>query len=352
MTYAIVPSQREDFVELARSKSGRLYRKHILSTGPLRHPRTKKVLDISDETLSTLVRNFQDQVVDIVQVPLAGPRNEHTEDPTRNIGEVVGLEVEDGKLYSVIDARDEEHAAKLGKTLLGASAMIDMNYENARTGEKVGPALLHVCVTNRPYVTQLEDYQELLAASADSNHDAVLLTAVSQEETMTKDEMIAALRDEHGIDVVAMSAVVAEAEASMALSAELAAAFADADLLELSDGQAPSPQAVLEAVTSMADELVLLSNELAQTKAAAVVDELVASGRILPAQRDSYVELSVVNPELFEKMVPETPVVELSHEAGTSGSEEDRITREDAVQREIDAYTSPEGLAAQAGYIR
>lgn len=426
MTFAIVPSQREDFVELASSASGKLYRKHILSAGPLRHPRTKRVLDISEDALHTMVRNFQNKVVGIVQVPIAGSRNEHTEDPTRNLGEVVGLEVTDGKLYSIIDARDEAHADKLGKTLLGASAMIDMDYEDARTGEKVGPALLHVCVTNRPYVTELEDYQELIAASADSVVDAVLLTAdledtmpatendavepvadeaapveaadeaapveaaeespapeaveqeaevvaevadeVVAEETaadeiddepiaqvLSKDELIAALKEQFDIDVEALIAAQEEAEkeeATASLSSVLGAALLESNMLELSDSEEPTDALILSAVADMADQIVSLSREISTMKAEATVDELVACGRILPAQRDSYVELSMENPALFEKMVSETPLVELSREVGTSGSEEDRISRDEAILEKINAYTSPEGPAAQAGYIR
>jgi hypothetical protein len=116
-----------------------------------------------------LKRNFDTRAAtDIVQVPLANDKNEHTENPSRNIGVVTGLEREGSKVYALIDARDAEAAGKLGKTLLGASAMLHLNATDNRTGGKVGPALYHVAVTNRPYVVDLEPYAEVVAATAEA----------------------------------------------------------------------------------------------------------------------------------------------------------------------------------------
>src|ERR1044072_4503734 len=172
----IVPSDGDGYVELARTKQGRLFRKHILNKGPLLHPTTGATISIDDKFVSTLTKNFNDGVCDIVQVPLANDKNEHSEDPMRNIGEVIGIEAKDDKVYAVIDARDAPAADKLGKTLLGASAMLHLDYTNTKTGQKVGPTLLHTCVTNRPYVTGLEDYKEIVAATSDTSQRAVLLT--------------------------------------------------------------------------------------------------------------------------------------------------------------------------------
>lgn len=158
-----VPGEDDSFVSLSRSKSGRLFRKHILSKGTLHYPgvRGGKV-EITDEFLTKLSENFNNKICPIVQTPIVGDNNAHSEDPLRNIGEVVGLEIENGKLYSVIDARDENAAGKLGKTLIGASAMLSLDYTDTRTGKKAGPALLHVAITNRPHLTDLDDFQEVL----------------------------------------------------------------------------------------------------------------------------------------------------------------------------------------------
>src|ERR1700759_4581691 len=117
----IVPSDGDGYVNLARTKTGRLFRKHLLNKGPLRHPKTGETINVDDAFIAKLKKNFDDKICDIVQVPLANDKNEHTEDPNRNIGEVVHIEVNGDKVYAVMDIRDPEHAAKLGKTYLGAS---------------------------------------------------------------------------------------------------------------------------------------------------------------------------------------------------------------------------------------
>ena len=204
---AVVPSPRDEFVELGRSPVGKLYRKHILKLGEFPHPAdpTKKLI-IDADTIEHLMTNFADGIADIVQVPKVDGANKHSEDPDRNIGEVVNLERrKDGGLDAIIDVRTAD-ADKVGRTLLGASAMMHMNYTDTATGERRGPTLLHTAITNRPYITGLDDFQEIVAASADTSGAEVI--EFGQEETgmPTKEELLEALKDEHGIDVEELQA--------------------------------------------------------------------------------------------------------------------------------------------------
>ncbi len=355
-TLGIYPSSEADYLPLSRTRSGRLYRKHILTKGNLRHPATKKDVSIDDQFVSHLIENFNAKVCDIVQVPLAGAQNEHTEDPTRNIGEVVGLELSGDKVYALIDARDPNYADKLGKTLLGASAMIHPNYEDAKSGKKVGPTLLHVCVTNRPYITDLGDYEELIAATADNSGDAVLFTA-KEATAMTREEMIEALKAEHGIDVLALQAeqemALSRRDADTSLAERLFEIVSEVPIeLSASDEQG---EAVIAAVSEIvADNLTLLSrvNEIEAEQREAKIDALVSEGRILPAQRDAYLELSASNPDLFDKMVPEEPLIKMSDEQGTGFTDSQSEQFEDEVVAEIQRYTAQDGPAVQAGYIK
>jgi hypothetical protein len=196
-------------LELARKTQGSLWEKHILSTGDLIHPKTGEKIHVDDAFLGQMVTNFNDNVCDIVQVPLANDHNEHVENPDANIGEVTELRQRDHKLYAVVDVRDPDVAKKkMGKTYLGASAFLSTNYCDSRTGKKAGPTLLHVAVTNRPYVVGLEPYKEIIAATAVSDTESEIAVLTQQEETtvMTKEELLAALKAEHGIDVEALQA--------------------------------------------------------------------------------------------------------------------------------------------------
>lgn len=352
-----VYAPRTDFIELSRTAQGRVFRKHILTKGDLRHPVTGDGIDINDEFLSALKTNFERGICDIVQIPLAGARNEHTEDPTRNIGEVIGVEVEGDKVYALLDVRDPQRADQVGKTLLGASAMLHTDYTDTSTGQKVGPTLLHVAVTNRPYITGLEEFRELIAATAESSDETVLLT---QEESMDLEQLLTALKNEHGIDVRALmdeveqsrgsedegksEDVVAitddEREAVAALS-NVISALETSGVVELSAG-IKDPTPVVEALV---EKVADLEGSIKLTAAETKVDSLIQDGRIVPATRDGMVALCLSDPELFDSVVPVEPLVKLSQESGTSTAPEPQFD----LQSEIDRLTE---VALETGYVR
>lgn len=334
----IAPGANEGFVYLARSKQGRIFEKHILNYGDLLYPGVAGgKVTIDDDFADKLMTNFANNVCDIVQVPTADDKNNHSEDPMRNIGEVVAITKRDNKIYAHIDARKEEAADQLGKTLLGASAMMHLNYTDTKTGDKVGPTLLHVAVTNRPFITELEDFSEVLAASVDGTDDAVLLTAPAKEIKMpTKDELIKGLL-EHGVDVAALSTKAAKADEAVALSNDLTAKLGDqlgkAGILTLSNGDTATSDDIVGAVADLGTKTVELSNKLEEVVAAsnkndaiAKVDALIASGHIVPAEKDARVDLYLSNKDLFEKLVPSEAVIKLSQggESPERGFDDDK----------------------------
>lgn len=357
----IVPSDGDGYVSLARTKTGRLFRKHLLNKGPLRHPTTGDTITIDDTFIEKMKKNFDDRVCDIVQVPLAGHKNEHSEDPTRNIGEVVDIEVTGDKVYAVIDVRDPAHADKLGKTYLGASAMLSLDYLNTKTGQKVGPTLLHSCVTNRPYVTGLGDYEEIVAATSDSSHEAAVLlteqTAVKDkpvEETEmpepeiettvaepSLEDLLAALKTKHNIDVSALQAQQTDAARSAELSRTIVDALSKAGIVKLSNESAVDTSTVATAVQEVVTTNVTLSNRvqsLEKREAEHEVDKLVGEGRVLPAQRDVMVEMKLSHPQMFDKVVPAQPLVALSQELGVNPPKDEKHKLD--IDAEINRYSA------------
>lgn len=361
----IVPSSGDGFVELARTRSGRLFRKHILNKGDLRHPVTGKTIKIDDTFVKTLKKNFDSGVCDIVQVPLANEKNEHSEAPDRNIGEVVGIEESGDKVFAVLDVRKAEYAEELGKTLLGASAMMHLDYTDTKTGQKVGPTLLHTCVTNRPYVTGLENYEEIVAASDSSDEAVVLLTednaavAVAEKPTEEKDmpdeakpqdtptkasleELLTALKTDHGIDVDALKAQATEAASAAALSKTLVDALTEAGVVKLTntdDKDNVSNEDVVGAVAELAKNNVALTdrvNKLERQDAEHIVDALVGEGRVIPAQRAAFVELKLSNPTMFDQLVPAEPIVKLNNEQGKTPPNDEAHKKD--VDADIERY--------------
>lgn len=370
----IVPSDGDGYVELARTKQGRLFRKHLLSKGKLTHPAVGEI-NIDDTFFKTLKKNFDSGVCPIVQVPLADADNKHTEAPDRNIGEVIGIEEKDDKLYAVLDIRDATHADKIGKTYLGASAMLGLDYTDTKTQQKVGPTLLHSCVTNRPYVTDLDDYEEIVAATSDTSQRAVLLTTATAEAppdqappvqetdadqqvevhapgateetdqmgdatTTTEttpakpslEEMLTSLKADHNIDVTALQAKAAEGAQAASLSQALVDALTASGVVKLTntDAETPSTEDVVGAVAELADKNVTLSNRvqaLEKADAEHIVDGFIGEGRIRPAERDARVELKLTNPAMFDKLLPAEPLVKLNNESGVTPPEDAAHTK-------------------------
>lgn len=339
--FVVIPSPRGDgFVELSRTQQGRVFRKHMLNYGDLLYPDAPGgKVHIDEKFADTLIANFTAGVVPIVQVPKVGSRNEHTEDPDRNIGEVIRVYKGAKGVYADIDVRTDD-ADKVGKTLLGASAMLHLNYTDTATNQRVGPTLLHAAITNRPYITNLERFEEVIAASnagADNLNQVLVLTPADNEENpMTLEEMLAALKDDHGIDVAALQDTAAR---SVALSNKIQEELVGTGLLTLSNSGDPvDADTLIGAVAEAGNQIVALSarvDDLVQagavTAAEARVDKLVLSGHILPKKREAHVKLLLSDPNTFEEIVPEQPIVKLSREDGIEppdGAHDETVTAE------------------------
>jgi Mu-like prophage I protein len=323
MYEVIVPSPRsnDDFVELARSREykGRHFRKHLLTLGPLLHPKTGKTIPLDEDFYSKLKANFDNGVTDIVAVPLADAQNQHSEDPLRNLGEVMDISRDGKKVYVDLDIRDDEAALKLGKTLLGASAFLSLDYKDTNTGQQVGPALLHACVTNRPYVTGLEDYQEVVAATADSDdQDVMVLTAEEAVPELTREELLAELRDKHGIDVEQLQAHAQQQPDVGQLTeaiGETLGLTAGGETISLTD----VVQAVAELATNNAD-LSQRVGQLTQERAADEVDRYINAGRLLPKSRTRAIELALTDRQSLEDFLApvDQPYVKMTDPVGVA----------------------------------
>jgi hypothetical protein len=335
-------------VALARSRRvmGKLFEKHILNKGVLLHPKTGEKIHIDDSFVATMQDNFAKGYCDIVQVPLANDKNEHVENPGANIGEVVGIRSRGDKVYALIDARDDDAVKRLGKTYLGASAYLSTNYTDSATNNKVGPTLLHVAVTNRPYVTGLEDYKEALASSADSTGEVVVLTAAPEDTVpLSKQELLDALKNEHGIDVTALQAAAVQlpadstaalsAEAMQGLTAAVAQALRDSGAVQLS---AEPGQVSLGDVTAAVVELAADNKGLRETvtglqrqAATTEVDGYIGAGRLLPKARDAAIEMALSRRgDLDAILAPaDRPYVKLDTQVGLSGPDGEQRQEQD-----------------------
>jgi phage I-like protein len=254
---------------------------------------------------------------------------------------VMGIRSGDGKVYALLDARQD--ADKFGKTYLEASAYLSTNYTDSATGKKVGPTLLHVAVTNRPYVTGLEDYKEVLAASADNPGEVVVLTPAPPEETvpLTRDELLAQLKEQHGIDVAALQIAATAAPLAppaadtAALTASVVQALQDAGMVGLS---ADPGQVTLSDITGAVVELAgdnkslrASVDELKLSAATTEVDGYISAGRLLPKTREVAIEMALANRDGLDAILApaDRPYVALAVQKGVTGPDGEQKQEQD-----------------------
>lgn len=174
----------------------------------------------------------------------------------------------------------------------------------------------------------------------------------------TLDELLSALKDEHGIDVRALEAQASvsdaaalEAAEATELSRSLSVALSNAGVVDLPSGQSLTPADVIGAVAELAQSHLSLSAKmetLEQLRAEADVDLLISQGRILAAEKDARVELKLTNSEMFDKLLPGQPIVPIGQETGKTPPEHER--HEKFINDEIARLTGPGGAAEQ--YIK
>lgn len=135
-------------------------------------------------------------------------------------------------------------------------------------------------------------------------------------------EMLAALKADHGIDVSALQAKAAEGDQAASLSQALVKALTDSGVVKLAATTAtPSTEDVVGAVAELATSNVTLTNRvnsLERTAAETLVDTLVTEGKVLPKQRAAMVELKLTNVSMFDDLVPAEPLVKLNAAAGVN----------------------------------
>ncbi len=125
------------------------FRKQILKLGKWFHwDADGGVLNVTEETIDNIIKNFKKKVIENVFVPLT-----HTNDPSKNAGEIIGLEKTEEGLDAVIEIKDETIAEKIAKGLIKCiSASLDPNYKIKKSNKFAGPTLLHAALVSEPYI--------------------------------------------------------------------------------------------------------------------------------------------------------------------------------------------------------
>lgn len=147
-----------DSIEL--DKKTKLSEIQILRTGTFYHSHYGK-FSITDETLEAMVRNFgegrpkppTELVVDfehLSAITITDPKQ------GRAAGWVKGLALKESELFATVEWTEEAAEAIGKKEFRFISPEFDLNYRNPETGKSIGPTLLAVALTNRPFLEGME----------------------------------------------------------------------------------------------------------------------------------------------------------------------------------------------------
>ncbi len=134
------------------------FRKQVLKFGKWFHwDADGGVLNITDEVVDNIVKNFKKSVIEHVYVPLS-----HTTDPIKNAGEVIELQKTENGLDAIIEIKDETIAEKIKKGLIKCiSARLDPNYRVKTSNKFVGPTLLHTALVSEPFIKGMGNFVPL-----------------------------------------------------------------------------------------------------------------------------------------------------------------------------------------------
>lgn len=333
---------------------GNVFEKQILRRGRFRHPHPKLRndkkydFDVNDKYMDQLIKNFDDGVVETVNYLAT-----HDESSDR-WGTILGLTKKSDGVWARIEVTDEKALKNIrtkdsrGVTLArGVSAGLVDHFEGSQ-GNVRGPVLRHVAAATIPWIQGMADWSEPDVAASnklfsnetvpmffegeptvDEIEGALKLLAdkqgISVEDLKTKLD----LEDKTGDDDETASALVASLEKFLenfsngnddddddpnkgdttdSFGKDEIEAMLDSKLAEAVKPLADIAKTMAENVDTVTKEQSNLIDSNRKTFAEGKVKELVDAGRILPAEREAYVELYMSNNDLYDKMTKDLPV--------------------------------------------
>ena len=130
----------------------------VFRTGTFRHPLYGK-FTITDDTLRTMATNFKasrpkpptEMVVDYEHMSAVGPPS-----VSPAAGWVKSLEAHEGKLLATVEWTDKATGLIHSKEYRFISPEWNMNYKDKESGKDIGPCLLSMALTNRPFIEGMQ----------------------------------------------------------------------------------------------------------------------------------------------------------------------------------------------------
>lgn len=324
--------------DVAAKATGRVYRKQLFTYGTWINPNwwwdDELLMDLTMELALAMKANFDNNTIGS---KLTVPRN-HTGDVNANSGEVIGFEVGSDAAYVYLDIRDEKTADDIDKGLIwDVSAGFDFDWVSQKDGSHHGPCLLHVALTDEPYINNMSGFEKTELAkrteafskqfAIDSKPSVIMMSKNKLEEmTMIKLSTVKndkefpvaitykdARENEISITLEAGHEVDVPTEAVETVEKQIADAVAPTDDTDAGDkpegegdtpsgdegdkpdedaGDTPPAPAPAEGGDDAAQQLAKANATIAQMKAEKEYGRLLSAGKITEAQKALYLSFA------------------------------------------------------------
>jgi hypothetical protein len=337
--------------------TGSMFYKQIVKFGKWVNPLFPvESMELDRKWGEQIVKNFNSGIVGKIPVPL-----DHTDQVDRNAGEVVKLEIKDDGIYGYLDIRRPEVVDDInGGLIFDVSISFEWDYIDTKDGKSYGPTLLHVALVNNPYLKGMSPFSEFygelsnkLSESLALSHSvsAIMLSEAKAKELSTMetatvkndkefDVTIKVENDGETVDKVLKAgeetqvpkdqseAVLKQISEATDPNEETPEEKAEREKKEAEEAEAEEKRKKEEEEgkggdDKLTDEERKELNDLREKQSLSQVESayatLLSAGKITPAQKDKFMELSKISAgkvELSGKAVSLSDIVKGILEAG------------------------------------
>lgn len=315
--------------------TGTVFYKQIVKFGKWVNPLFPiEFMELDKKWAEQVVKNFNSKIIDRVPVPLS-----HDDwDPSKNAGEVMKLEIKEDGLYAYLDIRRQEVIDDINNGLIfDVSISFDWNYTDTAKGDEHGPVLLHVALVNNPYLKGMKPFEETAEEFSNKFSEALALSTKTSAIMLSEDKA-KELKTMHKVKndkEFAVSVTVTED------GEEVTKEIAPGEELEVAEDQVEAvTQAIADAVApeageengdeagegeengeeegeeseeekTAAEQLSEARRELAKYKLSEKYESLLKAGKITPAQKDKFLELSEIKNETVQLSENQVSVIDI-----------------------------------------
>lgn len=272
--------------------------KQILRYGKWKHPEAPNgYLEVTDEMLDQIIENHEDNPSPVIK------SHAWLEEVERNPDlliskDVKRLEKRDDGLYAVFELDDEAVLEEYNDV----SASVYPFYEDHETGQDKGAMLEHIALVLNPYIKKLKPFTklgEVLKFNILLSETMKTKKKVDNSDDQKKEDAVNEEVQSGDVNIEGEGDQDVEGAKDTEKNTDIDKGEGEKDLEDRADGEEKDNDRI-DNSESMRKRIELLEKrnqkmelELSEKKANEKFNELLEKGKVVPAQKDAYLALSV-----------------------------------------------------------